>query len=754
MTTTSDSSRASAQVVVDELAVEQAHVDRVYTELAKASERAKLVAAEGMARGRTERTGEARDEEMTGLFERDALVFHAARRQHALDTQYEGLVFGRLDLEHQADAPGPHPQQPAPATEREVRYIGRLGIRDEHYEPLVMDWRAPAAAPFYRATPVEPLGVLRRRVLRCRGPVVVGIEDDLMVADPPEDLVVVGDGALMAALTRSRGAQMRDIVATIQRHQDEAIRAPARGVTEITGGPGTGKTVVALHRAAYLLYSDRRRYESGGILVVGPSGAYTAYIERVLPSLGEDSVSLRALGDLVDAFTTERHDPPATAAIKGSLRIREVLSRAARDLPPDAPCELRFFVGGYAVRLDAGVLDRVRGQALRQHPRNLAVPAATALLAEAAYRAVRPTEREDFLARFGDHPDVESFLAAWWPQVDPREVLLWLADPERMRRYAAGVLTPDEAELVRASLAVALETGSWSISDVPLVDDLAARVGPVQQEVESERGFYQIEELETLAQAALPEVYRSAEGAPSSQSQRVSADPRERLLAGTIERVPEYAHVLVDEAQDLSPMQWRLLGRRGRYASWTVVGDLAQSSWPDPVEAAVAREQAWGGQAYRHFHMTTNYRNAREIFDYAAAMIRRFVPDADIPDAVRESGALPVEEALGDDVLSAVERAVVGLAGQVEGTIAVITPDRYAVPLGELVPRLGQVDPAVAARVRVTDPLSTKGLEYDATVVVDPDEIAASCAGGVRTAYVVLTRAAHRMVVLRTRSGW
>lgn len=201
-------------------------------------------------------------------------------------------------------------------------------------------------------------------------------------------------------------------------------------------------------------------------------------------------------------------------------------------------------------------------------------------------------------------------------------------------------------------------------------------------------------------------------------------------------------------------MQWRLLGRRGRYASWTVVGDLAQSSWPDPVEAAVAREQAWGGQAYRHFHMTTNYRNAREIFDYAAAMIRRFVPDADIPDAVRESGALPVEEALGDDVLSAVERAVVGLAGQVEGTIAVITPDRYAVPLGELVPRLGQVDPAVAARVRVTDPLSTKGLEYDATVVVDPDEIAASCAGGVRTAYVVLTRAAHRMVVLRTRSGW
>jgi DNA helicase IV len=179
------------------------------------------------------------------------------------------------------------------------------------------------------------------------------------------------------------------------------------------------------------------------------------------------------------------------------------------------------------------------------------------------------------------------------------------------------------------------------------------------------------------------------------------------------------------------------------------VGDAAQSSWPDPVEAAAARAQAWGGQAYRRFHMTTNYRNAREIFDYAAEMIRRFVPDADIPDAVRESGAVPVEGSLGDDVVGSVAEAIVGLAAQVEGTIAVITPDRYAGQLGELPGRLAGADPGVVERVRVIDPLSTKGLEYDATVVVDPDEIAATCAGGVRTLYVVLTRAAHRMVVLR-----
>ena len=341
-------------LVADEIAVEQAHVDQVYAELVKAGTRAGLVEADGLARGRTDRVGTARDEELTGLFERDALVFHAARRRNALESQYEGLVFGRLDIDHP-----PKPDVEGDP-EREVRYIGRLGVRDDDYEPLVIDWRAPAASPFYRATPVEPMGVLRRRVLRCKGSDVVGIEDDLMVAEAPPDLVVVGDGALMAALTRSRGTRMRDIVATIQRHQDEAIRASARGITEITGGPGTGKTVVALHRAAYLLYSDRRRYESGGILVVGPSAAYTSYIERVLPSLGEETVTLRSLGDVVDAVSTERLDTPAAAAVKGSLRIRQVLSRAAHDAVPDGPEEFRAFVAGFAVRLPRQTLDQVR----------------------------------------------------------------------------------------------------------------------------------------------------------------------------------------------------------------------------------------------------------------------------------------------------------------------------------------------------------------------------------------------------------
>ncbi|MEP7333166.1 MAG: UvrD-helicase domain-containing protein, partial [Terracoccus sp.] len=218
-------------------------------------------------------------------------------------------------------------------------------------------------------------------------------------------------------------------------------------------------------------------------------------------------------------------------------------------------------------------------------------------------------------------------------------------------------------------------------------------------------------------------------------------DPRERLLAGHIGRPEEYAHVLVDEAQDLSPMQWRMVGRRGRHASWTVVGDAAQASWPDVVEAAAARDDAFGTQARQAFHMQTNYRNAREIFDYASAVVRREVPDADIPEAVRETGIDPVEGSLGPDPLASVRAAVNAQLGQVEGSIAVVTPHVYAA-------RLAMLDGSAGGRVHVVDPMSTKGLEYDATVVIDPAEIARESPGGIRVLYVVLTRAAHRMTIL------
>ena len=721
-----------------EIAVEQKLVDKVYAELAKATERVSLVEAEGLARGRTDRTGDIRDEEITGLFERDALVFNANKRRTILETQYEGLVFGRLDL-------GDDTSDPA---DRETRYVGRLGVRDDDYESLVIDWRAPAAAPFYRSTPVEPMGVLRRRVLRCKGSDVIGIEDDLMVPEAPEDLVIVGDGALMAALTRSRGSRMRDIVATIQRDQDEAIRAPARGVTEITGGPGTGKTVVALHRAAYLLYSDRRRYESGGILVVGPSAAYTAYIERVLPSLGEETVTLRSLGDVADGMTTERLDTPAAAAIKGSLKIRRILARATRDVIPDAPTQLRAFVGGRAIRLDSAELDRVRVQVLRTHQRNHARQAATQALAEAAWASNPGDERSMFMDRFLGHMNVEAFVHQWWRPLDAREVLLWLADPQRTRRYSAGVLSEAEATLLSESIQTAIDTGTWSVADVALIDDIAAAIGPMRQPDREEHVPYQVEELDDFAEHGVSEVttHGTASWAPTRTGYEVAPHTmRERLMSGLLQDPEEYAHVLIDEAQDISPMQWRMLGRRGRWSSWTVVGDAAQASWPDAAEARLARDQAFGSNVRSLFHMDTNYRNAREIFAYAADVIRAEVPDADLPTAVRETGVAPITTSVSaQGIAAATADAVEALLGEVEGSVAVISPARWLASLRSLT---GDS----SGRVNVVDPMSTKGLEYDATVIVDPAEITAQSPGGIRVLYVALTRAAHRMTILEVR---
>ncbi len=725
---------APTDTVAAEIATEQQHLDRVHHELAKAGRRADLVATDGMSRGRTDRTGDVRDEEMAGLFERDALVYNAARRLAHLETQYEGLVFGRLDLEPDRDG------------EREVRYIGRLGVRDDDYEPLVIDWRAPAASAFYQATPGDPKGVIRRRVLRSRGETVIGVEDDLMVPEAPEDMVVVGDGALLAALTRSRGQQMRDIVATIQADQDEAIRATDRGVTEITGGPGTGKTVVALHRAAYLLYANRRRYESGGILVIGPSSAYTAYIERVLPSLGEESVTLRSLGDVVEVITAVRHDPPETAAIKGSLAMRTVLSRLAARPAPDAPTSMRVIVAGSPIHLDEAALSRIRRQALRDRSRNQATRAARDLLAEAAWRQVAEGEKDEFLEAFEDSLAVDEFMTSWWPQVDPREALLWLEDTELAYVVAHSVLSQGDAADLAHSIRETLALGTWSVSDVALIDELSVRIGQVEEDEPEERSFFEIEELDGVEELR---AMGSAIREPEPVTHLTPTDARERLLDGHIGTPEDYAHVLVDEAQDLSPMQWRMIARRGRRASWTVVGDVAQASWADADEASRARDEAYGSQARQSFHMRTNYRNAREIFDYAREVILPAVPDADIPEAVRETGVVPLEVTFGDaldtsrpPVGEVAIEALDALAAEVDGSIAVIAPQRHREALLDL-------DGSHDGRVVLIDPLSTKGLEWDGTLVVDPDAITQEAPGGARILYVVLTRAAHRMSVLR-----
>jgi len=391
--------------VEQEIKNEQAVVDRIYARLEAASASARQLAAEGHARASVGNFG--------GLVERDAIVFQAGRRLASLDAAHDGLVFGRLDL-----------------SDREIRYVGRLGLRDANRDILLVDWRAPAAAVFYQATAQDPAGVVRRRVLQSFTDRVIGVEDDLL--DPglaPEDMVIVGDGALIAALARSRERSMQSIVATIQKEQDDAIRSPHQGVTTISGGPGTGKTVVALHRAAYLLYTDRRRFESGGVLVVGPNSGVIAYIERVLPSLGETTVSLRALGEVVEGIRATRHDSASVARIKGSARMRQVLSRTVRGELPGGPTAFRVFYRDDVLRLDRAELAGLRRRLLSggQRRNRAAAKVSGELISLLWERATgdraREHGRDAFARTMRDDGDFVDFVESWWPVVDALEAL-------------------------------------------------------------------------------------------------------------------------------------------------------------------------------------------------------------------------------------------------------------------------------------------------------------------------------------------
>jgi DNA helicase IV len=691
-----------------EIAIEQAHVDRVYTRLDELKAQAEAMRTKGYEIGQGAQR-EAIFEQASMLFERDMMVHHANQTLQTLDAEYEGLVFGRLD-----------------DREGERTYVGRLGIRDAEFDNLVTDWRAPAAAAFYQATAEEPMDVVRRRVIRCSGQNVLDVDDDVLIADAvPEDMQIVGEGALMAALGRSRGEKMRDIVATIQKEQDEVIRAPWRGVTEITGGPGTGKTAVALHRAAYLLYRYRRQLGGAGVLVIGPSGVFTSYISRVLPSMGETNVELRALGEVLDGLEATRQDAAPLAAVKGSLRMRKVLLRALRDTPPEAPEEMRIVYRGEVLKLNARELEKIRRKAHTQGapPNRSRIRAAEMLLDALAAKAEehakddgRPFDRAELITDLGERIDFHRFLVVWWPVLYPAQILKWLGDEKRLASAAKGVLNRPEISMLAADFAD--RSRGWSIADVALLDELRVLTGP-----EPKRKRRQVIEVEP----------QRSGGAPTRP-----------------EHYDEYSHVVVDESQDLSPMQWRMVGRRGKYASWTVVGDPVQSSWPDPAEAASARDQAFGVKtARRRFTLRTNYRNSAEIFDLAAKVVAGHAESGELPVAVRRTGVEPeVRPVEAAGLAAATQAAVKELLGAVEGTVGVITAmDRVPEVAGWL---SGQAD----ERLKVVGSLDSKGLEYDAVVLVEPVDLITESTTGRRVLYVALTRATQQLIVLASNPDW
>ena len=642
-------------------------------------------------------------------------AFQAAKRLAVLDAEHEGLVFGRLDR-----------------TDGEIRYVGRIGVRDVDYEPLVIDWRAPAAEPFYRATPVNPMQVVRRRVLRCSGDRVIGIEDDLLGEGSDADLVVVGEGALMAALSRARGPQMRDIVATIQSEQDKAIRAPWQGFTMISGGPGTGKTVVALHRAAFLLYSHRRRFENGGVLVVGPSQVFMTYIERVLPSLGEDAVTLRSIGavaaDVVE-LRGERADDAAVATIKGSLRMVTVLKRLVNEPWQDVPLELFVTMQGDVLRLGADELSRIRADVLAHTKLNAGREPAERALLNALWRKRGDIdlERDDFDERVTDSAAFAVFTNAWWPRVSATDALARLASPTLTARLTAGILSADDAELLSASYRDPRGSRDWTIADAALLDELVHRLGPLPEPEEREVSLFLEDDSE------VNELVTTMERLAPQREIDPFATPHDT-----------FAHILVDEAQDITPMGWRMLRRRGPSASWTIVGDPAQSSWPDQRETERALTELTGSAPLRRFRMSTNYRSPAEVFDLAAKVVVHAYPEADLPRAVRSTGVDP-ELRTADELDTGVRDAVEALLAAVEGTVGVVAPPSLVAEVNRaLAEAVGGRD----ERVLVVTALQAKGLEYDGVLVVDPDTIVAESAGGLRSLYVALTRPTQRLMTL------
>ncbi|MFV0428883.1 MAG: HelD family protein [Arachnia sp.] len=704
-----------------EIALEQIHIDTVYAHLDTATKHAKALARQGSEIFQSDRTNFLREEDSTALFERDAFAYQAARRLAVLDAEHEGLVFGRLDL-----------------TAPETRYIGRIGVRDADYEPLVIDWRAPAAEPFYRATQAEPMDVIRRRVLRCRDDRVIGLEDDLLDRDAESDLPIFGEGALMAAISRTRGRTMRDIVATIQAEQDEAIRAPYQGVTIIAGGPGTGKTVVALHRAAYLLYTNRARLEKGGVLVVGPSSVFMNYIERVLPSLGEDSVTLRSVGAVAaDALgmVSERVDRADAATLKGSSQMVGILRRLVRLPLISATDQIRVTVKGEVLRLSPRELTRIRENVLSHTKLNQGrEPAQRQVVAELAAKLPDDVDLGEDTPEnlIREHAALAMFMNAWWPTLSATRVLARLGEPEVVAKVAPG-LSDDEQRAVADSYAWLqddhVEVTGWSVADIALLDELLAMLGPVPVDPDDDPLFLEMGDVSELVTTS--DLLR-----------------RDRVVDADEEPQSTYAHVLVDEGQDITPMQWRMLRRRGPQASWTIVGDPAQSSFPLPDETATAMADLIGSSPNRRFTLSTNYRSPREIFDLAAQVITKVDSNADLPHAVRETGLQPtLTTASPEGADEAIISCILNLAGHVAGTIGVICPPSRITRVMRLVmtdPRLMDLD----ARLLVVTALQAKGLEYDGVLVVSPDDVVAEAANGERVLYVALTRATQRLIAL------
>ena len=706
--------------------------------------------------------------------ERDIMAAEQARRLAQLNAVEHGLCFGRTDAD--------------PNTPLHTLYIGRIGLRDDEHEPRLIDWRAPAAHPFYAATPKDPNGLIRRRHIYTRNRTVTGVDDEVFDLDrlsEPDRRNLSGEAMLIASITSSRTGRMSDVVATIQAEQDRVIRATLQGVLVVQGGPGTGKTVAALHRAAYLLYTHRRTLERRGVLVIGPNATFLRYISQVLPSLGETDVVLSSIAELFPGVKAAPDDNPEAAVVKGDQKMVGVLRRAVRNLQQVPPGDLEVTADGVAMTVPGEVVQRARDRArgLRK-PHNVArklfITELLGALARAEARALgRPLDPEDLpyaRARLWDEQPVRAALDGLWPFLTPQRLVAGLLATEgALRRAAPGFSAAERAALLRPGA-----PDAWTVADVPLLDEAAQLLGTDdtaekvrRRAAERERRLeerYAREVLEItglagqgFVDAATLADWNRDSGQQLTTAERAWADPSWA-----------YGHVIVDEAQELSAMAWRMVMRRIPTRSLTVVGDVAQRG-----SAAGARSWAQMLDPYvkgrwREELLTVNYRTPAEIMAVAADVLASVAPGEHPPESVREEGVSPRAVAVpspmsaspstlatsvpspmsaSPSTLATSAAAVVGeeLAEMADdGKLAVIAPGALVAELARAIPAAvpGDRTEVLDSPVALLTVGQSKGLEFDRVVLVDPAGILAQSPAGGHDLYVAITRATHRLTVV------
>jgi DNA helicase IV len=687
-----------------DLEAEQRYVDRAYRLLDDARVSAnRLRTMVEVGAGGTEQA----------RYEREVIWETVANRLAKLHLGDASLVFGRIDLE------------PANGEESPTFYIGRLAVSDESQEPVVVDWRAPIAEPFYRATGPHPMGLVRRRHFASRGRTLLDLDDEYfgeravaLASDVPEG--ISGHGALVTALETARSGRLGDIVGTIQAEQDRIIRSELPGVLVVQGGPGTGKTVVALHRAAYLLYTHRFPLEGQGVLVVGPNRLFLSYIEQVLPSLGEAGVELAVLADLIDAVSVSGVDDEAVGRTKGDPRMVEVITNAVHDRRRPLRTTLRVPYGLQTLHVEvprSAAIIKDASRRFRTH--NAGRRHVERGLFEALAASSRtPITADEVADRLHSDPQVREALEWMWPLLTPAELLHDLYGSKALLRLAGRrVLRDDEAERLYRPRVASVADATWSQDDVPLLDEASTKLGPLPR-----------------------------------------AKGRLRADGSSASEVRTYGHVVVDEAQDLSPMQLRMLARRSLNGSMTIVGDIAQATgawshddWHEVLDHLPDR------RGHRIEELTVGYRIPGPMMTLATRVLAAVAPDLSPPKAVRTTGdpAVLVQAEAGRlaEAVVAQVRAEIDAVGQ--GNVAVITPSSLADELDAALDRWG-IEHGHAGvgglehQVTVVPVRLVKGLELDATVVVEPQRIIDEERQGLRALYVAFTRATKRLSVVHT----